>query len=86
MGQTGLDGRDCRPSSALLVQTDHEAVLPAMLSPAGRTLVYFRSHGTQAPREPWRFGELDTEFYDGLVDMSGCATGFSPISSRKPRG
>jgi alpha-D-xyloside xylohydrolase len=28
-----------------------------------------RSHGTQAPREPWCFGEPGTEFYDGLVDM-----------------
>jgi alpha-D-xyloside xylohydrolase len=27
----------------------------------------FRSHGTDAPREPWRFGEPGTAFYDAIV-------------------
>jgi alpha-D-xyloside xylohydrolase len=30
-------------------------------------LPMFRSHGTDAPREPWRFGEPGTEFYDAIV-------------------
>ncbi len=30
-------------------------------------LPMFRSHGTDAPREPWRFGEPGTAFYDAIV-------------------
>jgi alpha-D-xyloside xylohydrolase len=31
-------------------------------------LPVFRSHGTDAPREPWRFGEAGTAFYDAIVE------------------
>ena len=31
-------------------------------------LPMFRSHGTDAPREPWRFGEPGTDFYDVIVE------------------
>ena len=31
-------------------------------------LPMFRSHGTDAPREAWRFGEPGTAFYDVIVD------------------
>jgi len=31
-------------------------------------LPMFRSHGTDAPREPWRFGEPGSAFYDVIVD------------------
>ncbi|MGB8353731.1 MAG: glycoside hydrolase family 31 protein [Chthoniobacteraceae bacterium] len=34
----------------------------------GAFLPVFRSHGTDAPREPWRFGEPGTQFYDAIVD------------------
>ena len=30
-------------------------------------LPLFRSHGTDTPREPWRFGEPGTPFYDGVL-------------------
>jgi alpha-D-xyloside xylohydrolase len=30
-------------------------------------LPMFRSHGTDAPREPWRFGEPGSRFYDAIV-------------------
>lgn len=33
----------------------------------GVFLPLFRSHGTDAPREPWRFGEPGTPFYDAIV-------------------
>jgi len=31
-------------------------------------LPMFRSHGTDTPREPWRFGEPGTPFYDAIID------------------
>ena len=31
-------------------------------------LPVFRSHGTDTPREPWRFGEAGTPFYDAIID------------------
>ena len=31
-------------------------------------LPIFRSHGTDTPREPWRFGEPGTPFYDAIID------------------
>ena len=31
-------------------------------------LPMFRSHGTDTPREPWRFGEPGTPFYDAILD------------------
>ncbi len=31
-------------------------------------LPMFRSHGTDAPREAWRFGEKGTAFYDAIVE------------------
>jgi len=31
-------------------------------------LPMFRSHGTDAPREPWRFGEAGSMFYDAIVE------------------
>ncbi len=33
----------------------------------GAFLPMFRSHGTDTPREPWRFGEPGTPFYDAIV-------------------
>ena len=33
----------------------------------GAFLPLFRSHGTDTPREPWRFGEPGTPFYDVLL-------------------
>jgi alpha-D-xyloside xylohydrolase len=30
-------------------------------------LPVFRSHGTDTPREPWRFGEPGTPFYDAII-------------------
>jgi len=33
----------------------------------GAFLPIFRAHGTDTPREPWRFGEEGTIFYDALV-------------------
>lgn len=33
----------------------------------GVFLPVFRSHGTDTPREPWRFGEKGTQFYDIIV-------------------
>ena len=30
-------------------------------------LPMFRSHGTDTPREPWRFGEPGTPFYDAII-------------------
>lgn len=33
----------------------------------GAFLPIFRSHGTDTPREPWRFGEPGTPFYDALM-------------------
>jgi len=30
-------------------------------------LPMFRSHGTDTPREPWRFGEPGTQFYDAIL-------------------
>jgi alpha-D-xyloside xylohydrolase len=35
----------------------------------GAFLPMFRSHGTDTPREPWRFGEPGTPFYDSITDM-----------------
>lgn len=32
-------------------------------------LPMFRSHGTDAAREPWRFGEAGNAFYDAIVDF-----------------
>jgi alpha-D-xyloside xylohydrolase len=34
----------------------------------GAFLPMFRSHGTDTPREPWRFGEPGTPFYDAIID------------------
>ncbi len=34
---------------------------------AGVFLPMFRSHGTDTPREPWRFGEPGTPFYDAVL-------------------
>ena len=34
----------------------------------GAFLPMFRSHGTDTPREPWRFGEPGTQFYDSILD------------------
>lgn len=33
----------------------------------GAFLPIFRAHGTDTPREPWRFGEPGTMFYDSLI-------------------
>ena len=33
----------------------------------GVFLPMFRSHGTDTPREPWRFGEPGTPFYDAII-------------------
>ncbi|GAA4671808.1 hypothetical protein Prum_074840 [Phytohabitans rumicis] len=33
----------------------------------GAFLPMFRSHGTDTPREPWRFGEAGEPFYDAIV-------------------
>ncbi|MRV73745.1 DUF5110 domain-containing protein [Duganella sp. FT92W] len=33
----------------------------------GAFLPMFRSHGTDTPREPWRFGEPGTPFYDAIL-------------------
>ena len=33
----------------------------------GAFLPMFRSHGTDTPREPWRFGEPGTPFYDAII-------------------
>ena len=33
----------------------------------GTFLPMFRSHGTDTPREPWRFGEPGTPFYDAIL-------------------
>lgn len=33
----------------------------------GMFLPLFRSHGTDTPREPWRFGEPGTPFYDAII-------------------
>jgi len=33
----------------------------------GAFLPIFRAHGTDTPREPWRFGEEGTPFYDTLI-------------------
>ena len=34
----------------------------------GAFLPMCRSHGTDTPREPWRFGEPGTPFYDAVID------------------
>jgi len=34
----------------------------------GTFLPMFRSHGTDTPREPWRFGEPGTQFYDSILE------------------
>jgi alpha-D-xyloside xylohydrolase len=34
----------------------------------GAFLPMLRSHGTDTPREPWRFGEPGTPFYDAIID------------------
>lgn len=36
----------------------------------GTFLPMFRSHGTDTPREPWRFGDKGTIFYDTLLAFS----------------
>lgn len=36
----------------------------------GAFLPMFRSHGTDTPREVWRFGEPGTVFYDTLVKFT----------------
>jgi len=33
----------------------------------GAFLPMFRSHGTDTPREPWRFGDPGTPFYDAII-------------------
>lgn len=35
----------------------------------GAFLPMFRSHGTDTPREPWRFGEPGTPFYDSILQF-----------------
>ena len=52
----------------------------------GAFLPMFRSHGTDTPREIWRFGEPGEPMYDTLVKSLDCATGCCPTSTRWPAG
>ena len=48
----------------------------------GAFLPMFRAHGTDTPREIWRFGEPGEPFYEALVMRCACATGCCLTSIR----
>lgn len=42
----------------------------------GAFLPVFRSHGTDTPREAWRFGKPGEPFYDSLIQMIHCGIAY----------